>query len=92
MREKFNELVQHFVDKGFFLEEAVELLERSMIQRSLERNAGNQSAASKDLGIHRNTLQRKMVEYQLDGIRPRRKLPGSADGRAPVTARFNSLR
>jgi DNA-binding NtrC family response regulator len=92
MREKFDELVQHFVDKGFFLEEAVELLERSMIERSLTRNAGNQSAASKDLGIHRNTLQRKMVEYQLDGARPRRKPPASSNGHAPLAKRFNFLR
>jgi DNA-binding NtrC family response regulator len=92
MREKFDELVQHFVDKGFFLEEAVEMLERSMIARSLNRNAGNQSAASKDLGIHRNTLQRKMVEYELEGARPRRKPPASANGHSPRANRFNSLR
>ena len=92
MREKFEELVQHFVDKGFFLEEAVELLERSMIERSLARNAGNQSAASKDLGIHRNTLQRKMVEYQLTGTRLHRKPPASANGHGLLPGRFNSLR
>ena len=89
MREKFDELVQHFVDKGFFLEEAVELLERSMIERSLTRNAGNQSATSKDLGIHRNTLQRKMVEYQIAGARPQRKPHGSANGRPSTTVRLN---
>jgi DNA-binding NtrC family response regulator len=92
MREKFDELVRHFVDKGFFLEEAVELLERSMIERSLTRNAGNQSATSKDLGIHRNTLQRKMVEYQLDGARPRRKPPASSNGHGPLPRGFKSLR
>jgi Fis family transcriptional regulator len=92
MREKFEELVQHLVDKGFFLEEAVELLERSMIERSLNRNAGNQSAASKDLGIHRNTLQRKMLEYQIAGNRLTRKPPASANGRPSVIPRINTIR
>jgi DNA-binding NtrC family response regulator len=36
-----------------------------MIAGAMERYRGNQSAASKLLGIHRNTLQRKVVEYEL---------------------------
>ena len=58
---------------GLFLEEAVELLERTLIERALAETSGNQSAASKMLGIHRNTLQRKMVEFQLNGRRPKPK-------------------
>jgi transcriptional regulator with PAS, ATPase and Fis domain len=84
MRQKFDELVEHLMDKGFFLEEAVEILERSMIERGLARNAGNQSAAAKDLGIHRNTLQRKMVEFEISGTR--RKPPTSAASAKPRAA------
>lgn len=73
MNERFEDLVDHLLAGGFFLEEAVEILEKTLIARALSRTAGNQSAASKMLGIHRNTLQRKMVEYKLDGRRPRRK-------------------
>ena len=65
MKEKFEALVEHLVGNGFFLEEVVELLERTLIERTLERTGGNRSAASKLLGIHRNTLQRKMAEYNL---------------------------
>jgi DNA-binding NtrC family response regulator len=39
----------------------------------LERSGGKHSAASRLLGIHRNTLLRKMVEYELGKSRPRRK-------------------
>ena len=39
------------MDGGFFLEEAVEILERSLITRALERTGGNRSRASKLLGI-----------------------------------------
>ena len=54
---------------GFFLEEAVEILEKTLIARILDESGGNRSAAAKQLGIHRNTLQRKMLEYQLGRLR-----------------------
>jgi Fis family transcriptional regulator, factor for inversion stimulation protein len=73
MKEKFDGLVEQLVGGSIFLQEAVEILERSMIRLALERNAGNQCAAAKQLGIHRNTLQRKLVEYGLDNGRARRK-------------------
>ena len=66
------ELAVKLLDSGFFMEEAVELLEKGMITGALVRTEGNQSEASKVLGIHRNTLQRKMTEYKIDG---RRKKP-----------------
>jgi DNA-binding NtrC family response regulator len=73
MKEKFEALVEHLVGHGFFLEEVVELLEKTLIERTLERTGGNRSAASKLLGIHRNTLQRKMAEYKLDTHKVRRR-------------------
>jgi DNA-binding NtrC family response regulator len=64
-----DELAAQLLDGGFFMEEAVELLEKEMIAGALQRSEGNQSEASKTLGIHRNTLQRKMTEYKIDGRR-----------------------
>ena len=63
--------MEHLLSGHIFLEEAIELLERRMIQRTLERTDGNQSEASKQLGIHRNTLQKKLVAYGLGGRRAR---------------------
>jgi len=83
MKEKFEALVEHLVGNGFFLEEMVELLEKTLIERTLERTAGNRSAASKLLGIHRNTLQRKMAEYHL---------PAARTGRKPVRAEVRRSR
>ena len=71
MKDGFDELVAHLLDGGLFLQEAIEILEKSMIQGALERNHGNQCCAAKQLGIHRNTLQRKMVAYAVGGTRPR---------------------
>jgi Fis family transcriptional regulator len=75
MKEKFDGLVGHLLEANIFLPQAIEILERSMILGALEANAGNQCAASKQLGIHRNTLQRKMAQYELGkrGARARRK-------------------
>jgi DNA-binding NtrC family response regulator len=63
------DLAATLLDGTFFMEEAVELLEKGMITGALQRTEGNQSEASKMLGIHRNTLQRKMTEYKIDGRR-----------------------
>jgi DNA-binding NtrC family response regulator len=73
MRETFEKIVDHLLENGFFMEEAVEILEKTLIARAVERTDGNRSAASKLLGIHRNTLLRKMIEYKLGEQRPRRK-------------------
>ena len=73
MRETFEKIVDHLLENGFFMEEAVEILEKTLIARAVERTDGNRCAASKLLGIHRNTLQRKMIEYKLGEQRPRRK-------------------
>ena len=78
MKDSFDALIQKLTDTGFFLEQAVEILEKGMIERALSCAQGNQSEASKSLGIHRNTLQRKMLKYQIDGKRPRRKPAGRA--------------
>ena len=54
------------VDRGILLDEAVHEFEKKFIKRVLDRLNGNQSRAAKILGIHRNTLSRKVGEYKLD--------------------------
>ena len=43
------------------------------ISEALLLTKGNQTHAAKLLGIHRNTLQRKLVEYKLEQPKVRRK-------------------
>jgi DNA-binding NtrC family response regulator len=73
MKDGFEGLVEQLLDGGLFLQQAIEILEKSMIQGALRHNQGNQCAAAKQLGIHRNTLQRKMVVYEVGGTHSRRK-------------------
>jgi len=82
MKERFDALIDHLMQTGFFLGQAVEVLEKGMIERALQITHANQSESAKLLGIHRNTLQRKMVQYKIDGRRPRRKPAASAKTRA----------
>ncbi|MGB7761358.1 MAG: helix-turn-helix domain-containing protein [Bryobacteraceae bacterium] len=78
MKNEFDGLVARLLNGGVFLTDAVVLLERSMIEAALGQSKGNQSAASKQLGIHRNTLQRKALEYGLENYRGRsRRKPAS---------------
>jgi DNA-binding NtrC family response regulator len=78
MKESFDALIGHLMETGLFLEQAVEILEKGMIEQALALTGTNQSEAAKLLGIHRNTLQRKMTLYNIDGKRPRRKPVGRA--------------
>jgi len=73
MKEQFDDLVDHLMKNGFFLQEVVELLEKTLIERTLKATGGKRSEASKRLGIHRNTLQRKMTDYGLSPRKVRRK-------------------
>ena len=75
MKQTFDDLVDNLVKGGFFLQEAVEILEKTLIIRTLERTGGNRSAASKVLGIHRNTLQKKMQDFKLATPQLKRKPP-----------------
>jgi DNA-binding NtrC family response regulator len=65
MKSEFDGVVERLLAGNIFLQEAVEVLEKNMIEVALRLAEGNQCAASKRLGIHRNTLQRKMREYGL---------------------------
>lgn len=61
------------VDKGILFDEAVGEFEKRLIKRALDQTDGNQCKAAKMLGIHRNTLSRKVGEYKLDDGRRKRR-------------------
>ena len=71
MRDQLEGLILQMVDHGILFDEAVGEFEKRFIKRVLDRTNGNQSRAAEVLGIHRNTLSRKMVEYKLDHRRAR---------------------
>ena len=74
MKEKLDALVNQMVEHEIDYEDAVGEFEKRFIRRVLEKANGNQSKAAKALGIHRNTLSRKLEQLGLDHQprRPRR--------------------
>ena len=69
MRDQLESLVGQMVDRGILFQEAVGEFEKRFIKRVLDRLNGNQSRAAKVLGIHRNTLSRKIYTYKLENRR-----------------------
>ena len=73
MKDQLEGLVSQMVDRGILFDEAVGEFEKRFIKRILERADGNQCRAARMLGIHRNTLSRKLGEYKLDHHGSRRR-------------------
>ncbi len=66
MKDQLEGLVSQMVERGILFDEAVGEFEKRFIKRALDRTNGNQSRAAQLLGIHRNTLSRKIGRYKLD--------------------------
>jgi DNA-binding protein Fis len=66
VRDQLEALVGQMVERGILFDEAVNEFEKRFIKRVLDRSKGNQSRAARLLGIHRNTLSRKIGLYKID--------------------------
>ena len=63
MKRELETLISQMIEKGVLFADAVTEFERTFIRGVLEKNRGNQSKA---LGIHRNTLGRKLEQLGLN--------------------------
>ena len=63
--DRLDKLVEEMVDRGVRYEDAVHEFEKRFISRVLGCCEGSLTKAADTLGIHRNTLTRKMGEYKL---------------------------
>ena len=63
--ERLEKLVEEMVDRGVQFEDAVREFEKRFISRVLGKKEGSMTKAADALGIHRNTLARKMGEYKI---------------------------
>lgn len=66
-------LINQMIEHGIYYPDAVGEFEKRFIKKILETSNGNRSKAAKALGIHRNTLSRKVAELGLDRRPHRRK-------------------
>ena len=65
MNERHERLIQEMVEKGIRFYDANREFERRFISRVVVDSDGNLSKAAETLGIHRNTLSRKMLEHRI---------------------------
>ena len=75
MKDQLVALIDRMIEQGILFPEAVTEFEKRFIQRILEKNNGNQSKTAEALGIHRNTLSRRVEDLGLDHHPKRRKRP-----------------
>lgn len=73
MRNQLEALINQMIEQGILFPDAVAEFEKKFIKRMLEEHKGNQSKAAKALGIHRNTLSRRVDDLDLDHRPKRRK-------------------
>ena len=65
LKEQLERLVDELVTRGVRLEEAQREFEKKFISHILNKADGNLCQAADLLGMHRNTLSRKISEYRL---------------------------
>ena len=65
MREQLERLIEEMVSKGIRYTEAQREFERRFIARVLARADFNLCRAAEELGMHRNTLSRKIAANRL---------------------------
>ena len=65
MNEKLERLIEEMVERGIRFADASREFERRFISRVLAKSDGNLSKAADVLGLHRNTLSRKIAEHRL---------------------------
>ena len=65
MYRLLEQLVTQMVEKGIHYEDALREFDRRFIAEVVEKSDGNLSKAADTLGVHRNTLSRKIKELKI---------------------------
>jgi DNA-binding NtrC family response regulator len=65
VRESLERLVSEMLEKGVHYEDVRRELEKLSITRALQRTKGSLGEAADLLGVHRNTIARKIAEYRI---------------------------
>jgi DNA-binding NtrC family response regulator len=65
LKEQLERIIEEMVNRGVRYEDAQREFEKRFIARVLLKADGNLCEAADLLGMHRNTLSRKLAEYHL---------------------------
>jgi DNA-binding NtrC family response regulator len=64
IRDRMEIMVNELLDGRILLDEAINEFEKLYIQNALSRNSDHVSKTAAALGIHRNTLSKRLVSYK----------------------------
>ena len=74
LRTRMESLIEEMLDGQILLNEALSEFEKLYIQKALNRNDEHFSKTADALGIHRNTLSKRVSTYQNNSRTPKRLL------------------
>jgi DNA-binding NtrC family response regulator len=74
LRARMESLIEEMLDGQILLNEALSEFEKLYIQKALNRNDEHFSKTADALGIHRNTLSKRVSTYQNNSKTPKRLL------------------
>ncbi len=66
LKEVLEGAIHEMVDKRIYWSEALNQFEKLFILEALRYSKGNLCRAAERIGVHRNTLSKKLREYQID--------------------------
>jgi DNA-binding NtrC family response regulator len=64
LKDRLESLCIEMLDRGIEFGEALDQFEKTFIVEMVKRNGGNMIRASAALGIHRNTLAKRLHQYK----------------------------
>src|ERR1700759_2713229 len=93
MRARLEALIDEMCDGHIMLDEALTEFEKLYIQKALARHKEHLSRTATSLGIHRNTLSKRVADYRTqeraaNNPRPRKSAPRRKRYNAPEPATF----
>lgn len=74
LRARMENLIEEMLDGQILLNEALSEFEKLYIQKALNRHNEHFSKTADALGIHRNTLSKRVSNYQNNSKTPKRLL------------------
>ena len=66
VQDAIESLAEHAIDTGLTPKEIADHLEKRCLEIILDLEGGNQCATSRRLGVHRNTLSRRLKLLQIE--------------------------
>lgn len=67
VKDQLQQLIRQMYQSGILYSEAIREFKKRFILDVLRENRGNQCKAARELGMHRNTLSRTIVELGMQG-------------------------